>query len=101
MRISPKHLRVIVICGLVIAFITIILHIRRQDTSLSPGARRAVAAAKEEARRRGWMSVEVSNPDLVGGRWELAIWSLPRTPGNHAFVAVSSNGVVLRFTPGL
>lgn len=62
---------------------------------------RAIAVAKEEVARRGWKNVEIEEARLENGRWVVTLWSLPKTPGGHATVEVSTDGKLLRFVPGL
>ena len=65
------------------------------------GPGRAVSVARIEAKKRGWGFVIATKPKLVWGYWELMVTKFPGAPGEHAFVAVSSDGKVLSFSPGL
>jgi hypothetical protein len=58
-----------------------------------------VAAAKQEARRRGWHRFEVGSYTLRGEVWEVFIWKLPKRVGggNAAWVEVAPDGTVVSF----
>jgi len=66
-----------------------------------PEAKRAIAAAKAEARRRGWKRFEIVNPIFENGVWVMIVEGRPTVPGDHAIVTVSPEGRVLEFSPGL
>jgi hypothetical protein len=61
----------------------------------------AIAVAKQEVTRRGWKDIEVEDARLENGHWVVTLWSLPKTPGGHATVEVSTDGKMLRYLPGL
>lgn len=64
-------------------------------------AEKATAVAKAEVIRRGWNDVEVGDVSFDDGRWSVTLWQLPKTPGGHGTVEVSTNGSIIRFLPGL
>ena len=61
---------------------------------------RAVALAKEEMLRRGWKEMELQEANLEAGVWQISLWRLPKVPGGHATVEISSDGKVIRVLPG-
>ena len=61
----------------------------------------AAEVAKAEVLRRGWKEVEIEDVRFDEGRWSITIWRLPKVPGGHGTVEVSTNGKVLRFIPGM
>ena len=84
-----------------LALVLALIYFLSSSRHLTPEARRAVSVATEEARRRGWERIEVTNPVLTDGHWTLTVWSLPKAPGGYALVEVSSDGALIRFSPGL
>lgn len=60
----------------------------------------AIALAKEEAVRRGCKEIEVARADFERGAWEVMLWQLPKVPGGHAVITVSTNGAIVQFRPG-
>jgi len=67
---------------------------------LSDEKQRAVAAARKEARSRGWKEFEIGNVSFTNGHWEIWIWRVPKMPGGLATVDVTSDGKVIEFHPG-
>ena len=63
---------------------------------------RVTESARSAAVERGWRLADtvVDEPSLENGRWNFVLWRLPRMPGGHDVVTVSSDGKVLDYLRG-
>jgi hypothetical protein len=59
-----------------------------------------ISIAKQEAYKRGWKKVEVSNSRFVDGRWLVTLWQLPLTPDHYVIIEVSPDGRVIGASSG-
>ena len=60
----------------------------------------ATTIAKKEVLSRGWKEVEVREPRLIDGKWQVMVWRLPKAPGGWALIEISSDGKTIRFIHG-
>jgi len=82
--------------------VLVLPYTRAREAPLPPEARRAVAIANQEARKRGFPHPHNRRTLLVDGNWEVLVDSgRYSAPGEHVTVIVSRDGKVLKYQPGL
>lgn len=71
------------------------------NRALPEGSEPMIAAAKAEARRRGWDYSSVTHVRLINGVWNIELQRYPPSYGGHATVRISQEGTILSFAAGL
>jgi hypothetical protein len=71
-----------------------------RSTAPQIGKEEAIAVAKHEAVRRGWKELEINSTSQDVQGWHIGLGRLPKTPGGHATVEISSDGRITRFVGG-
>jgi hypothetical protein len=61
----------------------------------------AIAIAKQEVRKHGWLDFDVDDCEATATGWSVTLSRNPKVPGGHATVEISRAGKVARYLPGL
>jgi hypothetical protein len=68
------------------------------------GVRSEVASIAKAAvaDREGWAAGELEADPVLkkDGEWEVTIWRLPKTPGDHRIIVISSDKKVVKYSIG-